>query len=697
MKKVDSQMHRHMQHKIEFLTLDELAPYSKNSRLHSEEQVDQIVASIHEFGFTNPILIDGKNGIIAGHGRFEAATRMGIEKVPCVRLDHLSEAQKRAYIIADNKLALNATWDDSILAEELMLLKEDDFDLEVVGFSDEELADLLPPEVEEGSGGSGDEDKVPEIEQNVHGVKEGDVWQLGKHRLICGDSTSTEVLANLCGDTKVDLWITDPPYNVNYEGGTGLKIQNDNMDDSSFRKFLAEAYKAADSVMKPGAVFYVWHADSEGYNFRGACYDAGWKVRQCLIWKKSSLVLGRQDYHWIHEPCQPAGTMVRTPNGEVPIESLKDGDKVVSFNKYSGNLVGLTEGIPVKAASRKYNGNMYSVVVSGLTTKATDGHRFSVRFCPDVEGQFCTYLMKRGDWWRIGITSTYNARGFGLKHRMRQEDADAAWILSTHENKREATLYETNLSLRFGIPTTHWEPERGFKERSYMARDKEYIDQLYEMLNLDVLNKNAINLLSLHGRLEKYPLITKETTNNKFSRRVTCEIHACNLIPHLMQVPIPYKSWEGYKTFDWKTIDSILFEEYSGLVYSLDVEKHKHYIADGIVTHNCLYGWKDGAAHVWNNDRKQTTVFEFDKPARNGEHPTMKPVGLIEYQMLNSTKTGAAILDSFGGSGTSLIAAEKNQRTAFLCELDPHYCSVIISRWQEFSGKEARKIEKESS
>jgi site-specific DNA-methyltransferase (adenine-specific) len=395
-----------IQTKIEHVSIDKLIPYARNSRTHSDAQVAQIAASIKEFGFTNPVLVDGDGGIIAGHGRVMAAKSMKLDTVPCIRLDHLTEAQKKAYVIADNKLALNAGWDNEMLALELGELQGLDFDLDLTGFSAEEIAALMPVELTDGLT---DEDAVPEVP--VHPVTvPGDVWVLGKHRLMCGDSTSIEALERLC-EAKVDVWLTDPPYNVAYEGGTKekLTIQNDSMGDEQFRQFLRDAYVAADAVMKPGAVFYIWHADSEGYNFRGAAQDAGWKVRQCLIWKKSSLVMGRQDYHWKHEPC--------------------------------------------------------------------------------------------------------------------------------------------------------------------------------------------------------------------------------------------------------------------------------------------LYGWKEGAGHLWAADRKQTTILEFDKPSRNGEHPTMKPVALFEYQLLNNTKGGDIVLDSFGGSGTTLIAAEKNGRVARLMELDPKYCDVIIKRWQDFTGKIATHAE----
>ena len=391
---------------IKKISVSDLIPYANNSRTHSDEQVLQIASSIKEFGFINPVIVDGENGIIAGHGRVMAAKKLGLMDVPCVDASHLSEAQKKAYIIADNKLALNAGWDDDILRIELDMLTELDFDLSLTGFSDEELQAIC--QVEE---------IAPEYEDDADGeiiepppepkTKEGDVWVLGKHRLMCGDSTSIDAVEGLMDGCKADLWITDPPYNVAYEGKTedALTIQNDSMSDSDFRQFLTDCYSAADANMKEGASFYIWYADIEAYNFVGGCIDIGWKVRQNLIWVKNQLVMGRKDYHFKHEPC--------------------------------------------------------------------------------------------------------------------------------------------------------------------------------------------------------------------------------------------------------------------------------------------LYGWKDGAAHNWYSDRKQTTVLEFNKPQRNGEHPTMKPVDLFEYQIQNSTKQGQNVLDSFGGSGTTMVACEKTNRKAYLMELDPKYCDVIINRWQTLTGKEA--------
>jgi DNA modification methylase len=383
----------------------DLIPYAMNSRTHSEEQVAQIAASIREFGFTNPVLIDEANNLIAGHGRVLAARKLNLDQVPAVVVTGLDENRRRALVIADNKLALNAEWDQEKLVVELQSMTVDMQKL--VGFSQDELLALLKPAQVDGLT---DEDAVPEVPEDPVTVL-GDVWLLGRHRLMCGDATSIDQLEQLCAGQLVDVWLTDPPYNVAYEGGTKekLTIQNDNMSNDDFRLFLSDSYSAANAVMKAGAVFYIWHADSEGYNFRGAAFDTGWKVRQCLIWKKSSLVMGRQDYHWMHEPC--------------------------------------------------------------------------------------------------------------------------------------------------------------------------------------------------------------------------------------------------------------------------------------------LYGWKDGAAHLWAADRKQTTILEFDKPSRNGEHPTMKPVALFEYQILNNTKGSDLVLDSFAGSGTTGIACEKHGRNARMMELDPKYCDVIIKRWQDFTGEAATHAE----
>ena len=383
--------------------VEDLIPYARNSRTHSDEQVAQIAASVREFGWTNPILIDGENGIIAGHGRVLAARKLGMDDVPCIELAGLTDTQRRAYIIADNKLGLNAGWDDELLAIEFAELADAGFDNLLTGFTQDEIDALTPEQIPEGLT---DEDAVPEVQAEPVS-KLGDVWVMGKHRVMCGDSTSIDAVERLMAGQLADQLLTDPPYNIAYEGGSKKReqIKNDEMASDAFRQFLRDAFVAATTVMKAGAVFYIWHADTEGYNFRGACMDAGLQVRQTLIWNKDNSAFGRQDYHWKHEPC--------------------------------------------------------------------------------------------------------------------------------------------------------------------------------------------------------------------------------------------------------------------------------------------LYGWKDGAAHLWAADRKQTTVIACKRPSKSDLHPTMKPVELMEYQIENNTKGSDAVLDLFGGSGSTLIACEKTGRHARLMELDPKYVDVIVRRWCEFTGKQA--------
>ena len=277
-----------------------LVPYARNARTHSDAQVAQIAASIREWGWTVPVLVDESGTIIAGHGRVLAAQSLGLDEVPVMVAEGWTDAQRRAYVLADNRLALNAGWDAELLKLELADLKAADFDMELMGFGEDELAEALV----EKSEGLTDEDAAPEV-GDIALSRFGDIWVCGKHRVMCGDSTSQTDMDALVAGQAVDMWLTDPPYNVAYEGKTkdALTIKNDSMSDDGFRTFLRDAYVTADTVMKAGAVFYIWHADSEGYNFRGAAKDAGWEVRQCLIWKKSCMVMGRQDYHWKHEPC----------------------------------------------------------------------------------------------------------------------------------------------------------------------------------------------------------------------------------------------------------------------------------------------------------------------------------------------------------------------------------------------------------
>lgn len=376
--------------------LNEIKPYEKNPR-YNDEAVTPVANSIKEFGFKVPIVIDKDGTIVAGHTRYKAAQKLKLEEVPCIIADDLSEEQIKAFRLADNKVGEIATWDDGLLTQELdeiLNLDMSDFGFTIGGIEEEEEAQ---------------EDDFDEPLPEDPKAHFGDIYKLGEHRLMCGDSTSAEDVAALMDGQKADMLITDPPYNVAYEGKTAdkLTIQNDKMSDGNFRQFLIDAFTAANENMKAGAVFYIWHADSEGYNFRGACFDVGWKVRQCIIWNKNTMVMGRQDYQWKHEPC--------------------------------------------------------------------------------------------------------------------------------------------------------------------------------------------------------------------------------------------------------------------------------------------LYGWKEGT-HLWASDRKQTTVIDFKRPTQSKIHPTMKPIGLFDYQIKNNTKQGDIVLDLFNGSGTTIMACEQNKRIARCMELDPRYVDAAIKRWEDFTGQKAEKI-----
>ncbi len=394
--------------KITYKKTEDLIPYINNPR-NNDGAVDKVASSIKNFGFKVPIVVDGDNEIIAGHTRLKAAKKLGMDEVPCIVADDLNDGQIKAFRLADNRVAEFSEWDMELLESELEELEDYDlgFEFDDMGM---DFADLEGLEAAAETVEAEEDDFDEESMKDDGGIVRGDLFQLGNHRLMCGDSTDIRTVKNLTGGVVMNLLITDPPYNVNYEGGTKdkLKIENDNMSDEEFVAFLSSAFMAADEVMEEGAAFYLWHGGIVAMPLFKACKICGWEIRQQLIWNKDSMAIGRQDYQWKHEPC--------------------------------------------------------------------------------------------------------------------------------------------------------------------------------------------------------------------------------------------------------------------------------------------FYGWKSGAAHNWYSDRKQTTVLDFDKPARNGEHPTMKPVKLFDYQIRNSSKVGDNVLDLFGGSGTTIIACEQNNRKAFVMEYDPHYVNVIIKRWEELTGKKAVKL-----
>ena len=284
--------------KWESVNIDKLIPYVNNARTHSKEQINKLRSSLREFGFINPVIIDSKYNVIAGHGRILAAREEGITEIPCVLVDYLTEAQKKAYILADNRFALDAGWDEDLLRVEIEALQAEDYDVLLTGFDPAEIDELFSIPEEDIKDDNFDVDE--ELSKPTMS-KQGDVWLLGNHRLVVGDSTKAETYDKLMDGKKANLVVTDPPYNVNYEGTAG-KIKNDNLEDSKFYQFLLDAFKCAESVMADDASIYVFHADTEGLNFRKAFNDAGFYLSGCCIWEKPSLVLGRSPYQWQHEP-----------------------------------------------------------------------------------------------------------------------------------------------------------------------------------------------------------------------------------------------------------------------------------------------------------------------------------------------------------------------------------------------------------
>ena len=280
--------------------VEELIPYARNARTHSSAQITQIAASIKEFGFLAPIVIAEDNTILCGHGRFYAAQKLGLKKIPCVKESHLTEAQKRAYIIADNKLSINAGWDDELLAVELSDLQGEGIDLSITGFDEKELADLFDDKSKSDVEDDG-YDLSAALEKAAF-VQRGDIWTVGRHRLMCGDATSADDVAALMGGKRANLLLTDPPYGVSFKSSSGLTIQNDSIKDEDFYSFLKSAFSAAVDCLEKGAAAYIFHADTEGLNFRRAFVDVGFHLAGCCIWVKDSLVLGRSDYQWQHEP-----------------------------------------------------------------------------------------------------------------------------------------------------------------------------------------------------------------------------------------------------------------------------------------------------------------------------------------------------------------------------------------------------------
>lgn len=289
--------------KLKQVKTSDLIPYANNARTHSEHQIAQIAASIREFGFTNPVLIDEDNGIIAGHGRVQGARLLKMDKIPCITLSGLTKAQKRAYVITDNKLAMNAGWDDELLALEITGLKDEDFDIDLLGFNTDELDALLS--LNDGTEGLTDPDAVPEAPETPISVL-GDIWILGNHRLMCGDSTDMETVEKLMNRQKADMVFTDPPYGVNYDGGHAVRGKRRNkLENDGAADIYGEALPVIYALTKDGAAMYLWFSDSKSLAVLSAVLSVGYEVRNTLIWNKNVAQFGAigAQYKSKHEPC----------------------------------------------------------------------------------------------------------------------------------------------------------------------------------------------------------------------------------------------------------------------------------------------------------------------------------------------------------------------------------------------------------
>lgn len=285
---------------MQLVPLSKLVPYVNNARTHSPEQLTKLRSSLREFGFINPVIIDREFNVIAGHGRIMAAKEEGITEVPCVFVDYLTEAQKKAYILADNRMTLDAGWDEELLRIEIESLQGADFDVSLTGFDESELADLFSDS--DGKDVKDDDFDLSAALEKAAFVERGDIWTVGRHRLMCGDATSAEDVAALMDGKKANLIVTDPPYGVSFKSSGGLTIQNDSMKGDEFYTFLYNSFSQMAAHLENGGAAYVFHADTEGLNFRKAFVDAGFHLAGVCIWVKNSLVLGRSDYQWQHEP-----------------------------------------------------------------------------------------------------------------------------------------------------------------------------------------------------------------------------------------------------------------------------------------------------------------------------------------------------------------------------------------------------------
>ncbi len=702
--------------KIELRKPSDVKPYPGNPRVN-DSAVEAVARSLTEFGFRQPIVVDEDGVVIVGHTRLKAAEKLGLPEVPVHVAKGLTAEQIKAYRLADNKTAELSEWDYELLAMELTGLQEMDYDLELLGFSKDELVEIMAPDATDGLT---DPDDIPEPPDEPIS-KRGDLWILGNHRLLCGDSADPDDVDRLLDGAKIQLVNTDPPYNVKVEprsnnaiaaGNSSFRathhqsldlarfpskskpttkklrpkdrpLANDFVSDEEFDRLLRAWFGNIARVLEPGRAFYVWGGYANVANYPPVFKACELYFSQSIIWHKQHPVLTRKDFMGDHEWCQPPDTQVMTPSGSASLGSLNDSDRVVSFSRPHSSMVGLRQGLGIRTTSRPYDGSLYGIVAGGHTTWCTAGHLCSVKLTPEYRSMWCVYLMRRGRWWRVGVTKMLTTWGFGLKGRMSSEGGEEGWILSIHSTHVDARITEQLVSVRFGIPTTCW--KEGSED---WQRKASQIAYLYECMDLDELDRAANRALEAYHRRREYPFVQVRNTRPKYGARHPMTVRGSNLFPQIMAVPLPIK---GQKV-TWETIRAIDVQSYSGLVYSMEVERYRHYVADGIVTHNCFYGWREGAAHKYFGPNNVPDLWPIKKVnPQSMIHLTEKPVELAARAMNYSSRPGEHVLDLFGGSGSTLIAAEQTGRRAFLMELDPLYVDVIVERWQRFAGKKASR------
>ena len=394
---------------LQLVPITKLVPYVNNARTHSPEQIVKLRSSLREFGFINPVIIDRDYGVIAGHGRILAAKEEGITEVPCVFADHLTEAQKKAYIIADNRMAMDAGWDEELLRVEIEALQAADFDPLLTGFDADEIADLFADDEKDVKDDGFD---LTTALEKASFVERGDVWTVGRHRLVCGDATSEDDVALLMDGKRANLLLTDPPYGVSFKSASGLTIQNDSMKDEEFYQFLLSAFKRAADHMEKGGSAYVFHADTEGLNFRRAFIDAGFHLAGCCIWVKDSLVLGRSDYQWQHEPVLYGFLQ----NGKHPWYSDRKQTTVWNFAKPKRNANHPTSkpldllGYPIGNSTQENAVVLDTFGGSGSTMMACE-QMGRVCFMMELDEKYASVILRRAVENGIAPEDIYVERG----------------------------------------------------------------------------------------------------------------------------------------------------------------------------------------------------------------------------------------------------------------------------------------------